>query len=114
MANVSNLKENSKRKMVRAKHTHTKNWLTMEIKSRSKIFILKRAAAKNQSYQSMNPVLTEAPGPRSWPSGSNIQDFVATTAWYPKKLSSWMATLCAAKGNQSHLSVRQASQMPPK
>lgn len=90
----------------------------MEIKSRSKISILKRTAAKNQSYQSMNPVLTEAPGPRSWPSGSNIQNFVATTAWYPKKLSlaqsSWMATLWAAKGNQSHLAVRQASQMPPK
>lgn len=88
----------------------------MEIKSEARIFILKRTAAKNQSYPWMNPALTEPPGPRSWPSGSNIQDFLATTAWYPKKLTlvqpSWMATLCAAKGNQGHISVRQASQMP--
>lgn len=59
----------------------------MEIKSEARIFILKMTAAKNQSYQSMNPVLREAPGPRSWPSGSSIQDFLATTAWYPKKLT---------------------------
>lgn len=40
----------------------------------------------------------------------------SNTAWYPEKLTliqpSWMATLCAAKGNQGHISLRQASQIP--